>query len=347
VNEGIVVGVDSGGTRTNVFIEMRHPDKQTVELSYEASDSLSGALANELILLEFRRILAPLEQIISEQTFPKVPVYIWVSAAGFTPYTRDKYLMAIDKLLPTLIQGRVKYAGIANDGVTVLLGSRADGVVVAGTGSTVYVRSSDKLIHQAGGNEWVASDEGSGFWIGMRGIREAYRDFENGRDSVLLQRWRQTYGVRPDDDRGLLEKLRELAVAQKDMKKDIARFAGSVCAAAERGDPNAQNIVKNSAEGLADVVAESIRRHFSNSEMAAGLRFVECGGLLSNDFYRISFEGQIEMRLLFGSSRRADIAWQRVMTGSAASLWLAATIENSTEELLKLDWRYRPAVARH
>ena len=51
------------------------------------------------------------------------------------------------------------------------------------------------------------SDYGGGFWIGLKAIRQAYRDYESGVDSVLLQRLRQVYGIRPDDHHGLIAKL--------------------------------------------------------------------------------------------------------------------------------------------
>lgn len=325
---------------------MVHPDGRVVEGNYEVGESLSGALPTELIPSALRKIVAPLERNINGNELPATLAYLWISAAGFTPWTRDKYLVAMHDLLPTLIGGRIQYGGAANDGVSLLLGSRAHGIIIAGTGSTVFVRSADGTIYQAGGNEWVASDEGSGFWISMRGIREAYRDYEAGVDSVLLQRFRQTYGVRSEDQRGLIEKVRELAVGHKDMKKEIARFAESVCAAAERGDKGAQNIVKAAAEGLADVTAETLRRHFTYNEISEqGLRIVQCGGLLSNNFYRLNFEGQLEMRLMSSGSRTASLDWQRVMTGKVAAVRLATDLASGHDELLNIDPAFRPAIA--
>lgn len=340
------VGVDSGGTRTNVAISILNEDGETLDDSYEVGESLSGALPTDLIPVALRKILAPLETCIGDSNYNDLPVYVWVSAAGFTPWTRDEYLVAMNDLLPSLLDGSIRVAGAANDGVSLLIGSRANGVIIAGTGSTVIVRCSDGKLHQAGGHEWVACDDGSGFWIGVRAIRQAYRDYEAGTDSVLLQRLRQAYGVRSSDNRGLIEKFRDLAVGHKDMKKDIAHFAASVCAAAERGDKTAQNIVKAEAEALADVTAETLRRRFTSSELADGLTIVQCGSLIANDLYRLSFEGQLELRLLSDDRNKASFDWQRVVTAGDAAVRLAEDLASSPNALLQLDRAFRPAITR-
>jgi N-acetylglucosamine kinase-like BadF-type ATPase len=343
---GIYIGVDSGGTRTNVAIKIVHPDGKATDDSYESRDSLSGALPIELIPGTLGKILAPLESRIGAYEFTEIPAYLWISAAGFTPWTRDNYLVAMNNLISTLLGGSIRCAGIANDGVSLLLGSRAHVIIIAGTGSTVLVRATNGQLHQAGGHEWVASDDGSGFWIGMRAIREAYRDHEAGVDSVLLQRFRELYGIRSDDGRRFIEKIRDLAIGDKDTKKEIARFAASVCAAAERGDKGAQNIVKSEAEGLADVAAELLRRRFTSAERSNGLRIVQCGNLLANEFYSLSFEGQLERRLLSDSQHKARFDRQRVITGGDAAVRLAGDLVSSPDQLLELDLAFRPAIAQ-
>jgi N-acetylglucosamine kinase-like BadF-type ATPase len=317
----------------------------TVLDTYEVGETLSGALSIELVPTAMQKVLAPLDQSIGDSLYSDMPVYLWISAAGFSPWTRDEYLVAMTDILPSLVSGSIRSAGAANDGVSLLLGSRADGIVIAGTGSTVVVRSADGELHQAGGHGWVACDDGAGFWIGIRAIRQAYRDYECGLDSVLLQRLRQSYGIRAGDNRGLVEKLRDLSVGHKDMKKEIAHFAASVCAA-ERGDRPAQNIVKAEAEALADVTAEALRRRFSSSELSAGLRIVQCGSLLANELYRGSFETQLELRLLSGDRRKATFEWQRVVTAAEAAVRLAMDLAFSPQYLMRPDREFRPAIAR-
>lgn len=344
VTPAIFVGVDSGGTRTNVQIDFCPEDHTSISTTnYERSESLSGALPNHLIPVTLRKILAPLERQLSSRNTDSLPVYVWVSAAGFTPWTRDNYLRALNELAPNVAGGRIRCAGAANDAVSLLLGSEADAIIIAGTGSSVIVRSRDGCLYQAGGHEWVASDSGSGFWIGLRGIREAFRDFENGHESVLLQRMRQNYDIKPSDDRGVVEKMRELAIGDENMKKEISSFTTAICAAAERGDESAQNIVKMEAEDLADITAGSLRRRFESVELEGGLRVVQCGSLLANQFYRTAFEAQVAMRLLV-SNHEAQFQWNRVITAEEAAVKLARGLAANADQHLGLDLAYRPAV---
>lgn len=348
VTPGIFVGVDSGGTRTNVHIAEIPEDESAAARtsSYEVSEALSGALASNLIPMTLRKIFAPLETRIGALATTRLPVYVWICAAGFSPWSRDSYLVALNELAPTILGGRIGCVGVGNDAVSLLLGSRADGIIIAGTGSSVIVRSRDGHLYQAGGHEWVACDSGSGFWIGLRAIREAYRDFENGHESVLLQRLRQAYDIKSEDDRGLIEKLRDLAIGDKDLKREIASFAAAVCAAAERGDESAQDIVKLEAEDLADVTAGSLRRRFQRSELTSRLRMVQCGSLLGNAFYRTAFETQLGMRLMAGSEGQADFDWHRVITGGDSAVRLAQDLALDAEAHLRLDAAFRPAILR-
>lgn len=343
---GVFVGVDSGGTRTNVEIRVVDADGNERSSSYESSESLSGALTPALIPQTLGRILAPIHTRLDDLEVDGLPVYIWISAAGYTPWTRDDFNLALQDIGPTIVGGAVHSIGVANDAVSLLLGCGSDGIIIAGTGSSVIVKTGDGRLHQAGGHEWVACDYGAGFWIGLQAIRTAYRDFEAGVDSVLLQRLHEVYGIRPDDDRGLISKLRDLAIADPNMKKEIARFTASVCDAAERGDLAAQNLVKDGAEDLADSAAGLLRRQFTMDEMALGLNLVQCGGLLGNALYRSSFEAQIELRLRSGSEQRVNITWQRVTVGSGACLQLAHDLTGSPSDLLRSDVAFRPSIVR-
>jgi N-acetylglucosamine kinase-like BadF-type ATPase len=289
-------------------------------------------------------MMAPLARRLEDLGASSSDIYLWISAAGYTEWTRNDLIRAMEEALPAI--GAVRAMGCANDGISVLLGSRADGIVIAGTGSTVIVRSKAGELVQAGGHEWVACDDGSGFWIGLSAIRAAYRDFASGMDSVLLQRFRQVYGIRNDDGRAFIAKLRDLAIADSNMKKEIARLAASVCDAAVRGDPAAQDIVKKHSEELADVCASLVRRQFSGSDLAAGVAIIEVGGLLSNELYRSRFEAQLELRLRSGLDERAVVTWHRAVTATSACIQLARDLKEGNTGFLKLELAFRPAVVR-
>jgi N-acetylglucosamine kinase-like BadF-type ATPase len=344
MTQNTYVGIDSGGTRTNVTIFVEGGDGNR-SATYESGDSLSGALSPSSMSATLLRMLAPLPRRLEDLGASSSDIYLWISAAGYTEWTRNDLIRAMEDALPA-VGGKVHAIGCANDGVSALLGSRADGIVVAGTGSTTIIRSKAGELVQAGGHEWVAADDGSGFWIGLNAIRAAYRDFAGSTDSVLLQRFRQVYGIRNNDGPAFIAKLRDLAVTDSNMKKEIARFAASVCDAAVRGDPAAQDIVKKHSEDLADVSASLVRRQFSRSDLAAGIAIVEVGGLLSNDLYRSSFEAHLELRLRAGLDERAVVTWQRAVTATSACIQLARDLKEGNKGFLKLALAFRPAVVQ-
>jgi N-acetylglucosamine kinase-like BadF-type ATPase len=348
VKPGLFIGVDSGGTRTNIRLELRpHEGEPTREEGFEVSDSLSGALPNDSIPVVLRKIFAKLEaECGSLEDEHGLPAYVWISAAGYTPWTRERYVAAVHEVAAPILKRSIRCIGVANDAVSLLLGSDADAVIIAGTGSNVIVQGKDGKLHQFGGHEWVACDYGSGFWIGLRGIRQAYRAHEDRRETVLLQRFRDHYQVDSDDQHELVRVLRRLAVGDKDMKRDIARFAHEVCSAAvrERGDTPARKLVKEEAEDLADVTVGGLRRCFDPDERATGLRLLECGSLFGNDFYCSSFECRVEEHWGFGGKPQGDLAWERVTTGVKPAMRLARSLATDAERFLTLDPAFRPAV---
>lgn len=341
----VLIGVDSGGTRTNVNVQVERDGSRKVQ-HYEVADCLSGTLQPELIGTYLNKIFAPLPSALDNLQGNDLPLYVWLSAAGFAHWTRNDFMQALHSQMPRVARGRVIAVGAGNDAVSLLLGLRGDGVVVAGTGSSVLVRSGADDLYQVGGHEWVACDSGSGFWIGIRAIRQAFRDFEADFDSVLLQRFRQLYNIRKGEPRGMIDKLRLMSVGDSDMKKEIARFAASVCGAAERGDLAAQNIVKAEAEELADAAAGAMRRRFAVEELREGIEIIQCGSVLMNEFYRSSFESQVEMRLRSGIDQRANLNWKRVLTGEAAAVTLAGDLRDGGTGYLAVALDFRPVVVR-
>ncbi|MET0144433.1 MAG: BadF/BadG/BcrA/BcrD ATPase family protein [Ilumatobacteraceae bacterium] len=333
----VIIGVDSGGTRTSVKIIAGDPPG--LVLQYEALATLDGSLSPKQYGETLRKVLARAAAQVLE--LPGCSVHLFISAAGFSPPVRHEFLTALRNVMPDLLGDSVAAAGAANDGVSLMLAYESSLAVIAGTGSIVLVRSPEGF-RQVGGHDWVACDQGSGFWIGLRSIRRAFNDLDQGVDSVLLQRLYEHFGLPLDDDERLVAKAYDLAVAHASMKREIARFAASVCGAAERGDLVAQDIVKAEAEELADLTISAVRR-FPPPGVTADLTGVLCGGLLSNEFYRKAFDNQVAMRLSSTSPLTA-ISWRQVNNGLDAAVVLATKLANSDLEFMSIDEDHRPVV---
>jgi N-acetylglucosamine kinase-like BadF-type ATPase len=326
------VGIDSGGTRTSVRII----GESEAPLTIQVDGSLSGALEPQ----HFGPCLNNIFAALAAATDVSSEVYAFVSAAAYSPRTQDALRQALHDAATSALPGRIRAAGIANDGVALLLGHGADGIVIAGTGSSILLRESPTRLRQLGGHEWVACDQGAGFWIGLEAIREVYRDVDEGRSTELVDRFRETYGV--VDDTALLVALRGLAVAGPGLKREIARFAAQVCALADAQSVAAQSIVRRQAAELATMLARGVTRAGWST---SGATLVQCGGVFGSDFYRHTFEATVSENL---PEPLRYVRWRRVESGVDAALNLAQTLpdEHTTKELLALEEGHAPAVVR-
>jgi N-acetylglucosamine kinase-like BadF-type ATPase len=146
---------------------------------------------------------------------------------------------------------------LTNDLVPLLLGPPlwGDGVVVAiGTGSSVVARSARSgKAARVGGHEYVLSDEGSGFDIGLRGLRAAARAHDGrGSGTTLVEEAVEAFG------RSIPELGRHLAELPHP-KQEVAGFAERVCRAWIAGDRVASEIVRGSVEEMAAAAARCMK----------------------------------------------------------------------------------------
>lgn len=341
----LTVGVDTGGTRTTVSVRERGVEEPLH--TYQTIDALSGSLPSHCYPDTLRKILAQLDGRWMTLAPPDAEVAVFVSSAGFAPSTQPLFSDAFADVLPSVLGGQVQVCAAANDTVSLLLGCRADVAVIAGTGSNVMARKRDGKIKQIAGHGWAACDYGAGFWIGLRGIRESYKNFEHGEDTAILQRLYETYTVRGHSsimrEKALIARLREFSVSDENMKPEIAKFAYAMCEAATRGDLVAQDIVKSEAEALADMTAVLMRRSFSTFELSGEIEALLCGGLFKSEFYRSAFETQVDLRLGRPASGE-ERSWTRVETGVEASLAIAERLFDGRDHFSDLEPTYRPFV---
>ena len=155
-----------------------------------------------------------------------------------------------------------------NDMVCAWAGSLGgeDGInVIAGTGSMTYGERHGRGVRVGGWSE-LFGDEGSGYWIGRRGL-QAFTRMSDGRlaRGPLHELLRSHLGV--DDD---LEAI-DLALNHwADRRRAVAALSVPVAQAARAGDVAARQILHDAAEELVVLVATTHRRlGFGQDEVAA------------------------------------------------------------------------------
>jgi glucosamine kinase len=324
------VGVDSGGTHSNLRRVGPDGDERPMR---EIAGSLSSNRADGELEDTLGRIFSAIRALLYDG-----PVHVWISCAGYSASTRDRF----ERLLAASMDASEASVGICNDAVGLLLAHDAGVVnIVAGTGSVVMARTTTGEIVSLGGDEWVAADYGSAFWIGLMGIRTAYRAMEGGPETGLLDSLTEQFEPDPGNDTRTKVKgiVRKLAGMGTQTKPRIASFAVHVTRQAELGDEIAQAIVKNAAEELAANAARVYRQLAVHGGPAAPApRFVLTGAVaFRSSFYAEAFRASLNQSLFDvreATGERVHLAIQ--LNGTSEALTLARMLAGG-REIPKID----------
>ena len=288
----VLVGVDSGGTHTNVRIVARNKTSD-VELHGSLSSNQSDAELAKTMKEIFSTILA--------KTLGR-DVHVWIAAAGYSASTRSR----IEQLLPRYAESVSGKVGVSNDAVAILLANDVETVVVvAGTGSVAMARRSTGEVLTLGGDEWVAGDYGSAFWLGLSGIRAAYRAFQRGGpETALLDRLldhysRIAHSANHEVATAVPAIVRSLAAKGSQVKRIVASFGQQVCDAALKGDEVSQRIVRAGAAELAASTATLYRKlNVTAGSRTIIPRIVVAGSLAyKSTFYLQAFRSELDLSL--------------------------------------------------
>ncbi len=127
-------------------------------------------------------------------------------------------------------------------------------LISAGTGSICLVKGQDNQYHQIGGWGYLLGDEGSGFYIGSKAIRKALHDAELGLPpSRLTEKLLAFYGIAQP------KSLITVVYSSVNPVRLIASCARLVCELAEKGAPEAIEIVEDAAQALLNMALEAVR----------------------------------------------------------------------------------------
>lgn len=150
-------------------------------------------------------------------------------------------------------------------------GTREGVIAISGTGSIVYGRNHQGKAARAGGWGHLLGDEGSGYDIGLRGLRAVVRMSDGRQPSTLLvpEILTQISLTSPNQ----LVKW----ISQVD-KSQIAQLADSVFQAAQAGDLTAQEIINHASREL----ALSVQTVIQQLALPLSTQIVLNGGVFQN-----------------------------------------------------------------
>lgn len=289
-----VVGIDSGGTHSNIRVLTPDGDQKTIpEFDKSLSSNRSDAELADLL----DKIVAAIHS-----HAQGAPTAVWINSAGYSAASRQR----LTRLLEEAIKELPIRVGICNDAVGLLLARESEIVtIVAGTGSVAEARTPSGSVIRRGGDEWVVSDSGSAFWLGLKGIRAAYIAAEGGPDTALSRCLVDQFAPFPNagaerDIREAIQEIgRSLASVGTATKAAIASFAPQVTRQAELGDDEAQKIVRLEAQDLAGAAARVYRALAGEAEQRVVIpRFLISGSVAyRSPFYFEAFKSSLDQFL--------------------------------------------------
>lgn len=148
-----------------------------------------------------------------------------------------------------------------------------DGILlIAGTGSIAWGTAVDGTPIQVGGWGQLLGDEGSGYWIGLRGLRQVMTESDGrAESSALAPDLVHACGLSRADDL--------VGWSTTAAKRDVAALAPLVIAAAEAGDGAAERIVAEAVDALVGLVRGVA---FRGARQRGASSVVLWGGLLAD-----------------------------------------------------------------
>jgi N-acetylglucosamine kinase-like BadF-type ATPase len=173
------------------------------------------------------------------------------------------------------IDGRSK---VISDAEAALLGGTAKGVgvaVIAGTGSVVFGRNESGETKKVAGVGHLLGDPGSGYDVGIRGLRAVIAASEGRGEKTEL-----SHALLNAISLEAVEMIVPWLYSLEDPKAAVAGLAPVVIACAERNDAAAGKILRDAAEELAEAVCFAVNWLGLSG---AGLDIVLCGGVLENN----------------------------------------------------------------
>ncbi|MHC1739199.1 MAG: N-acetylglucosamine kinase [Ignavibacteriaceae bacterium] len=161
---------------------------------------------------------------------------------------------------------------VISDALAALEGAfsgKTGSILIAGTGSIMFGKDPQGVIHRVGGFGRFIGDEGSGYSLGKKGLAAVAKAFDGrGKETKLSEKLKVNFGINSLDD---------LITLIYKNNFDIASFAKVVIDTADEGDLVARYIIIDEIEELA-LHIQTMFDKFNVHEM----RLVFIGSLIAN-----------------------------------------------------------------
>jgi N-acetylglucosamine kinase-like BadF-type ATPase len=278
------LGVDGGGTTTALCLVSEHGEVlATLDV---ASCYYLGSASDEGVGLVARTLAEAVPAVAAAAGL--APADITYAFFGLPAYGEVSGDLPVLDAAPRAALGHDRYR-CDNDMVCGWAGSLglADGInVISGTGSMTYGQRAGRSARVGGWGE-LFGDEGSGYWIAVRGL-QAFSRMSDGRlpAGPLLDLLRRHLGLDAD-----LDAVDLVLHRWRGSRREIAALSRPVVEAARRGDRAAEEILADAVTELVLLVETTRRRLGFPAEETVALSY--SGGMFSAPEVRHGFRRRL------------------------------------------------------
>ena len=244
----VVVGVDGGGTKTNVAVV---GTDGAVLARVQGGTSNYQVIGGEKLAQVLRETIQNALETAGVDASQVRHLVVALAGVG-RPSDRE----AVTKIVEGL--GLSKRSTVDSDAAAALAGAFAGGegiIVISGTGTICFGKGADGRVERSGGWGYLLGDEGSGYWIGQQALIAALKDLDGrGPRTALREALEKHLGV---------ERIDRVIprVYQGDLDRaGVAALAPLVFEVAAAGDAVAKEIVKRAGEELGKLAAAVAKR---------------------------------------------------------------------------------------
>jgi N-acetylglucosamine kinase-like BadF-type ATPase len=254
------IGIDGGGTKTDCII---------TDENYNQLYSLKGGPLNLLsppLSDSSRTILQLINSCLSKLKITLAHLdYVGIGAAGAGRIEESEKLeVNLKTLLPHSINLKV-----TTDAEAALAGAfngKPGCILISGTGSIIYGKNQNGIIHRCGGFGKILGDEGSGYMLGKKGLIATAKEFDGRAEKTIIT------GLL--NDKYQIQSGQDIINAVYKNNLDIAGVAPLVLASAANNDKVALRIIDEETEELLNLIPCMLKK-------------------LNKEYIEISFAGRL------------------------------------------------------
>jgi N-acetylglucosamine kinase-like BadF-type ATPase len=284
--DDLVLGIDAGGTKTVAWLASREGKRLGAGTAGPGNPRAVGFES------ACQQLTLAIDGAFADASRPRATVAsAFIGMAGADRLEEAQRIQQWADMVSLAQTVQVK-----NDALPVIAAGSPDGwgiALIAGTGSICVGLAPDGRTARSGGWGYLLGDEGSAYWIAVRGLRAAVKSIEGfGRPSQLVPAFLNRLEITQPAQ--LIP-----AIYRPEMDRTaLAALADVVFATAAAGDPAAEEILNTAANSLSAQVL-SVAQNLDLMSFPLAL----AGGLL---IQRPELRTSIERKLRYTSARWAS-----------------------------------------